>query len=334
MWLFSDSGTNGTNCVDSMPATKLYSGLSTAFYGSFLRRVVFSSSALDRAQRVPHRTTQLRDAMKSAVKAASSSLFSILFPSDCRICRAPLTNIASLPVCDPCLAQIVPLDGPLCQICGEKLFHPNAETEDVPLCPICRRVGAHFRRAAAYGAYEGALRDLIHLFKYNGIRPAGKILGGLLNQTVAAMALPDSVIVIPVPLWSGKRTARGFNQAEAIARSFIHFQSSSSIQLDTSILVRTRETASQTGLTRHQRRTNVRGAFAVVKPLKIKGRTILIVDDVMTTGTTAGECARVLRRAGAKEVFVATIARATKEAGSVLVMAASGALSGGPQGHA
>jgi ComF family protein len=271
--------------------------------------------------------------MKSAVKAASSSLFSILFPSDCRICHAPLTNIAILPVCEPCLAQIVPLDGPLCQICGEKLFHANAEAEDKPLCGICRRVGAHFRRAAAYGAYEGALRDLIHLFKYNGIRPAGEVLGGLLNQTVAAMALPDSVIVVPVPLWSGKRTARGFNQAEAIARSFMDCQSPSSIQLDTSIMVRTRETASQTGLTRHQRRDNVRGAFAVLNPAKVKGRSILVVDDVMTTGTTAGECARVLRRAGAKEVFVATVARATKEAGSVLAMAA-GALSGGTQGHA
>jgi ComF family protein len=271
--------------------------------------------------------------MKSAVKAASSSLFSILFPSDCRICRAPLTNIAILPVCGPCLAQIVPLDGPLCQICGEKLFHANAETEETPLCPICRRVGAHFNRAAAFGAYEGALRDLVHLFKYNGVRPAGKVLGGLLNRTVGTMALPDSVIVVPVPLWSGKRTARGFNQAEAIARSFMNFQGSSSIQLDTSILIRTRETASQTGLTRHQRRANVRGAFAVLKPEKIKGRSILVVDDVMTTGTTAGECARVLRRAGAKEVFVATVARATKEAGSVLAMAA-GALSGGTKGHA
>ena len=276
--------------------------------------------------------------MKSAVKAASSSLFSILFPSDCRICHAPLTNIATLPVCQPCLAQIVPLDGTLCQICGEKLFHASAETEDKPLCPICRRVGAHFSRAAAFGAYEGALRELIHLFKYNGVRPAGRVLGSLLNQTVATIALPDSVIVVPVPLWSGKRTARGFNQAEAIARSFMSFQSSSSIQLDTSILVRTRETASQTGLTRHQRRANVRGAFAVLKPAKVKGQSILVVDDVMTTGTTAGECARVLRRAGAKEVFVATVARATKEAGSTLAMAASalsGVIpSGGTQGHA
>lgn len=271
--------------------------------------------------------------MKSAVKAASSSLFSLLFPSDCRICHSPLTTIASLPVCEPCLGQIVPLDGLLCRVCGEKLFSSFAESEDGSLCGMCRRAEPRFRRAAAYGAYEGALRDLIHLFKYKGTRPAGKLLGRLLNQAVTAMALPDSLIVVPVPLWSGKRNARGFNQAEAIARTFMDFQTSSSIQLDTSILVRTRETASQTGLTRPQRRANVRGAFAVVRPEKIKGRSILIVDDVMTTGTTAGECARVLRRAGAKEVFVATVARATKEAGSVLAMAAV-APAGGTQGHA
>jgi ComF family protein len=277
--------------------------------------------------------------MKSAVKASSSSLFSILFPSDCRICSVPLTSIASLPVCEPCLGKVVPLDGPLCRHCGEKLFHNVAESEGGDLCGMCRRAEPRFRRAAAYGAYEGELRDLIHLFKYKGIRPAGKLLGGLLNQAVKAMAFPDSLIVVPVPLWSGKRDARGFNQAEALALTFMAFQTSSSIQLDTSILVRTRETASQTGLTRHQCRANVRGAFAVLKPEKVKGRSIiLIVDDVMTTGTTAGECARVLRRVGAKEVFVATVARATKAAGSVLAMAAGapagGIPPGGERGHA
>jgi ComF family protein len=281
--------------------------------------------------------------MKSAVKAAAASLFSLVFPSDCRICNSPLTAISSLPVCEPCLAQIAPLDGLLCRVCGEKLFSSYTDSSEGALCGMCRRAQPHFRRAVAYGAYEGALRDVIHLFKYHGTKPAGKLLGKLLHQAASAMALPDSVIVVPVPLWSGKRHARGFNQAEAIARSFLSFQSSSSIQLDTSVLVRTRETASQTGLTRHQRRANVRGAFAVVKPEKVKGRSILVVDDVMTTGTTAGECARVLRRAGAKEVFVATVARATKEAGSVRAMAAgvssgrnpSGvSSSGGTQGHA
>jgi ComF family protein len=253
--------------------------------------------------------------MKSAVKAAAASLFSLVFPSDCRICQTPLTTISSLPVCEPCLAKIAPMDGILCCVCGEKLFSSYTDSGEGALCGMCRRAQPHFRRAVAYGAYEGALRDVIHLFKYHGTKPAGKLLGKLLHQAASAMALPDSVVVVPVPLWSGKRHARGFNQAEAIARAFIDFQSSSSIQLDTSVLVRTRETASQTGLTRHQRRANVRGAFAVVKPERVKGRSILVVDDVMTTGTTAGECARVLRRAGAKEVFVATVARATKEAG-------------------
>ena len=264
--------------------------------------------------------------MKSAVKAAAASLFSLVFPSDCRICQSPLTTISSLPICEPCLAQIVPLDGILCRVCGEKLFSSYTNSGDGALCGMCRRAHPHFGRAVAYGAYEGALRDVVHLFKYDGVRPAGKLLGRLLHHAASAMALPDSVIVVPVPLWSGKRHARGFNQAEAIARSFLSFQSSSSIQLDTSVLVRTRETASQTGLTRHQRRANVRGAFAVVQPERVKERSILVVDDVMTTGTTAGECARVLRRAGAKEVFVATVARATKEAGSAMAMAA-GALS-------
>ncbi|HZI55415.1 MAG TPA: ComF family protein [Verrucomicrobiae bacterium] len=238
-----------------------------------------------------------------------------MFPSDCRICRSPLTKISTLPVCDPCLAQIVPMDGLLCRVCGEKLFSSFVNTGDGPLCGLCRRAVPQFRRAAAYGAYDGALRELVHLCKYRGIRPAGKRLGRLLNQVVTGMSLPDSLLVVPVPLWSGKRQMRGFNQAEAIARAFLRFQTSGSIQLDTSILVRLRDTVSQTGLTRHQRRANVRGAFTVMDPAKVKGRSILIVDDVMTTGATAGECARVLRRAGAKEVFVATVARAIKEAG-------------------
>jgi ComF family protein len=198
---------------------------------------------------------------------------------------------------------------------------------------MCRRAGPQFKRAMAYGAYEGALRELIHLFKYQGVKSAGKLLGRRLNETVAGMALPDSLVVVPVPLWTGKRQTRGFNQAEAIARAFLSFQRSASIQLDTAILARTRDTASQTGLTRHQRRANVRGAFTMLKPQRVKNRSILIVDDVMTTGTTAGECARVLLRAGAKEVFVATVARATKEVESVLVRAA-GAPAGGTQGHA
>ena len=135
------------------------------------------------------------------------------------------------------------------------------------------------------------------------------------------MELPDNLAVVPVPLWNAKRSTRGFNQAEEISRALLkNFHPSrrgaARIQLNTTSLFRRRETASQTGLTRHQRRANVRGAFAVGRPEAVHGRTILLVDDVMTTGTTAAECSRVLLRAGAREVFVVTVARATKEADS------------------
>lgn len=263
-----------------------------------------------------------REGVERALVSAAESLFSVVFPAGCRICRSPLTGISALPVCEPCLSGITPLDGTLCSACGEKLFSHAFAGDAGPLCGLCQRVPPRFKRAAAYGAYQGSLRDLIHLFKYQQVKPAAKTLARFLDRALAELKLPANFTVIPVPLWPGKRHARGFNQAEEIARAFIRFQAASaSIQLETSALIRKRETASQTGLTRPQRRANVRGAFAVVQREKIKGQTILIVDDVMTTGTTAGECARVLLRAGAKEVYVATVARATKELGNGPAMA-------------
>src|SRR5262249_42778832 len=130
---------------------------------------------------------------------------------------------------------------------------------------------------------------------------------------LAGVKLPEPLLVIPVPLFKSKLRERGFNQAREIARAFVRQGKIAVIQLEASALVRVKETASQTGLTRHQRRANLPGAFAVARPERIRGRSLLVVDDVMTTGTTASECARVLMRAGAKQVFVATVARATRE---------------------
>jgi ComF family protein len=228
---------------------------------------------------------------------------------------------------------MVPLEGTLCVICGEKLFGHHFEGDSGPLCGLCRQAAPRFRRAVAYGAYEGALRELVHLLKYQGIRPAARRMGRFLNQRVASAGMARPWLVAPVPLAAAKRRVRGFNQAEEIARAFCREQAGSGIQLDTTSLVRTRETVSQTGLTREQRRANLRGAFAVLHREHVQGKTILLVDDVMTTGATAGECARALLRAGAKEVFVATVARATRETESALAYAA-GAIAGGTTGHA
>jgi ComF family protein len=244
---------------------------------------------------------------------AAESLFSVLFPSDCRICSLPLSRISNLPVCAACLEKMKPLDGPLCSACGEKLFGERFVTDAAPLCDLCRRAAPLFRKAVAYGPYDGSLQDLVHVLKYERVKSAATFLGSLLSQAIANAPLPDALLAVPVPLWKGKRRMRGFNQAEEIARAFLRLQSRSSIQLNTAVLVRTRDTTTQTGLTRRQRRVNLRGAFAVLEPELLKDRSVLLVDDVMTTGATANECSRVLLRAGAKEVWVATVARATRE---------------------
>ena len=205
----------------------------------------------------------------------------------------------------------------MCSICGERVLSSYVTTDDDGLrrCPACRRIDRPFERAVAYGSYEGGLRELIHLLKYNGVRPAAKVLGRVLAEAVGALepALKqESVLVIPVPLFKAKRRQREFNQAELIARAALQQLAGNHFRLATDILQRTRDTHSQIGLTSHQRRENLRGAFAVARAQEVTGREVLLVDDVYTTGTTATECARVLRKAGASRVWVATVARTLK----------------------
>jgi ComF family protein len=239
-------------------------------------------------------------------RAAGRALFATLFPSDCRLCGSLLETTSRLPVCPECLAGIHPIEGRVCVICGERLV---GEVPD-EICGMCRRATPPFARARAYGSYDGRLREMIHLLKYEHVHPAAEYLGELLAVPLDAAARESGAeVIIPVPLYRGKRRERGFNQTEAVVREALKFLRSSGLRMQTDVLERTRNTASQTGLTRHQRRANVRGAFRVRKPEKIAGRTVLLVDDVMTTGTTAAECTRVLLRAGVERVQVVTLAR-------------------------
>jgi ComF family protein len=173
-----------------------------------------------------------------------------------------------------------------------------------------------FVRATAYGSYEGGLRELIHLLKYEQLRPAAGVLGRMLAEAIEDLAPSfgnTPLLVVPVPLHPDKLRQRGFNQAELIARAALKLGPvRDRLLLNGAVLARRRPTQSQTGLTRHQRRENLRGAFAVANPETVAGREILLLDDVFTTGTTVSECARILRRSGASKVFVATVARTLK----------------------
>ena len=216
-----------------------------------------------------------------------------------------------MPVCPECLAAITAIFGELCSICGERLS--DTAGGEARLCTSCEEERPAYSHAAAFGAYEGELRDLIHLLKYEQVLPAAGVLGKMLAAAIRKLNLCDqNLLVVPVPLHTSKKRQRRFNQAESIARAALKELSGMTAQLDAGALRRVRRTVSQIGLTRPQRRENIRGAFDVAHLSKVAGRSILLVDDVLTTGTTASECARILRKAGAKEVWVATVARTLK----------------------
>ena len=206
-----------------------------------------------------------------------------------------------------------------CTICGELLVASNfaGELQGEQLCALCQRFRPSYVRAAAYAPYEGVLRDLIHLLKYQHVRSAAKALGLKLAEVLRGIA-PEAgtgAIIVPVPLYKAKQNERGFNQAAAVTGyAFRAVKSEFDLVFEPDVLRRKRSTLSQTGLTRHQRRENVKGAFAVNPALRrfIAGKNLILVDDVFTTGTTAEECSRVLLRAGAGQVWVATIARVSK----------------------
>ena len=258
-------------------------------------------------------------------KRAAASLFFTFFPADCRICGSPLIEVSRLPVCENCLIALRPLQGSCCSVCGEALHIPGGVGVGESRCLLCQRTDPPFERAVAYGSYDGGLRDLIHVLKFQQVRPAAAVLGRMVAETIANLeqVMPvGTIALVPVPLHKRKRAERGFNQAEMIARSALKQlccpkRLAKRFELCTGVLLRRRETGSQIGLTRHQRRENLRGAFAVSDPTRILNRDILLLDDVYTTGTTASECARVLLRAGAARVWVATVARTLKISGVI-----------------
>jgi ComF family protein len=243
------------------------------------------------------------------------SLLAALFPSDCRICQSSLFSLSRLPVCSSCVESIQPIALARCNVCGDLLALTDAAFGDAR-CNVCAADEPAFERAVNYGAYTGVLRQLIHLLKYDRIRAAANPLGRL--TALACLQLEgdidvEELLMIPVPVHKLRMRSRGFNQAELIARAAlrgIEDATGRRVTLDPTALLRVRFAESQVGLTIEERRQQIRGAFKVLARERVKGREILLVDDVLTTGATASECARELLQAGAARVWVVTPARA------------------------
>ena len=240
------------------------------------------------------------------MRSAADAVMAVILAPGCAACGELLEAPTRGPVCDRCWRSILPLTPPLCDACGDPL--PSWRVISLPLflCPRCRRKTRDIERARAVGEYDGALRSIIHAFKYEGRRSLARPLADMMRLRGSAM-LADADVVVPVPLHRSRLRERGFNQAADLAR---HLGLPA-----VKALRRIRATATQTTLPAAQRHRNVRSAFAPTRRIhRVRGRRVLLVDDVSTTGATLEACARVLKEAGARRVFALTAARVTREA--------------------
>jgi ComF family protein len=175
------------------------------------------------------------------------------------------------------------------------------------LCGECQTEPPPFDRARAAALYDGLVAQAITRFKFGRRMAFLPVLQHWLRRPLCRELLTDVDLLVPVPLHPKRLKSRGFNQALLLARAF------PGTPVAREAVIRTRHTAPQVGLNPKQRRDNVKGAFAAPDPGRVKGKNVLLIDDLFTTGSTVKECAKVLRRAGARRVEVLTVARVKYE---------------------
>ncbi len=261
---------------------------------------------------------------------AADVLHAVL-PSDCRICAGPMLGLSPVRVCEACTERVrtqAQAPDPLCSRCGDALGMESARfaaAMGVHECTACRLNPPAFTRAVAFAPYDNEMREMLHALKFGRVR---RVAEHVLSQWLAEAILhlevetPGGLLVMPVPLFGERQRERGYNQAELLARSAVRrlrrLRAAWQLEVNTDALRRVRDTKAMFQLRPDQRRRNLVGAFAVVHPETVRGRDVLLVDDILTTGATANQCAKVLLKAGASAVWVATVARAQPEGASAV----------------
>ena len=239
------------------------------------------------------------------------SLVDWLYPPRCRGCGGRIHGRDAECFCAACWQQIRLVTHPLCDICGRPF--PDSSGGD-HVCGGCLSRPPAFTRARAWACYprqeaeEHPLRQAIQRFKYGRKVSLGKPLGRVLAQGCQPLLQQWKLdVIVPVPLHPKRLRWRGFNQTVLLARQVSRI---CDVPVDPFLLRRAIETPPQTQLSEEERRANVRGAFSVNPEKSVENRSVLLLDDVYTSGATVNECSRWLKRAGAKEVYVLTLARA------------------------
>lgn len=229
-----------------------------------------------------------------------NGLLKLVYPPKCPVCKACISEKDIL--CDKCLNSIAKLSPPFCKICGEPIAEENKQ------CKKCRRKNSVFKQHWSICKYEGVIKECIHLFKYNRRLGLNKVFSALIKDFIKTYQLPVEEIdcIAPVPLHKSRLREREFNQADLIAEDI---SKEFSIDLESNLIKRIRNTRSQVDLPKFARYKNVKDAFALNALFSVEGKNLLLVDDVMTTGATLEEAANILKKNGAKDIYALTLAR-------------------------
>ena len=234
------------------------------------------------------------------------SFFQFLLPPQCRCCEGFL-EAGDQGVCSDCLSQMHWIEPPFCSICGTPF--PSG-VGDSHTCGDCLTKTRHFETARALGYYAGPLQKMIHRWKYQG----RTFLTGSLGEWMATALLrywnpPPFDLLVPVPLHPRRLQERGFNQALLLVKELSR---RTGIRYHKKFLQKKEATLPQVNLSGAEREKAVRNAFQYIGNEDLEGKTLLLVDDVYTTGATVNECSRVLMASGAERVHVLTLAHAVK----------------------
>jgi ComF family protein len=245
------------------------------------------------------------------LQGAVRRLVDVILPRHCATCGQLIVHTGQVSFCEACWRQVRLITPPYCPCCGQPFRSPVAlASSPEHRCSACRTHPPPFDHARAVGHYEGPLRQAIHLFKYRGKLPLRRPLLQLALTHFAEhypMAAYDAII--PVPLHPRRLMQREFNQAALLAAGLSrHLQA----PICERVLVRARQTKPQVELSGDERRRNVKDTFVVIDHGRMEGKVVLLVDDVLTTGATVGEAARVLKAAGARQVDVFALARVVR----------------------
>ncbi len=245
--------------------------------------------------------------MKMLWKSALPIVLEVLLPSRCALCGDAVEPTRSLSLCHACRRDLRPIEPPRCPTCGRPLAVPDLTETDAGLpCGPCRLAPPHLDHTLGLLYFEGAARETIHRLKYQGHWQLGRALVQWCHSRLVCLQGAYD-LVAPVPLDRRRLRQRGFNQSAVIGREVASILG---LPLVLNGLIRIRGGQPQVGLKGTARQRNVRGCFAVQHHERLVSSRVLLVDDVLTTGATANECARILKAAGAEEVGLVTVAAA------------------------